>query len=139
MEWYNYFYYQIYFFAKNISDDYLNEWKPLLIISVLECMLLEQLYVWYTVFTKKDLDISNIWLFIIALSIVSYNYYIFLYGNKWKSYNHIFNLFSKRKRNWSSVILLVIIIAVIGGLICAFYQMSLIDWKKYNSSIVNKN
>jgi len=133
MEWYYYFYFKIYCFAKNISDDFLNDWKPLIIISVLECMTLEQAYVWYTVVTKKGVEISNFWLFLIALSIVSFNYFTFLHKEKWKAYNRKFNALSKTRRFWSGAVILLIMLAIVGDLVYAFYRMSLIDWKKYRS------
>ena len=131
MKWYYYLYYKIFNAAKSISDDVLNEWKPLIIISALEIFIFIQAIIWYSVLTKNIYRGSNIYFFLLSIALVSFNYYIFIYNHKWKQYIQSFKKISKKKDIWNGIIILFGILGILGTMIFAFYQMSLIDWAKY--------
>ncbi len=50
---YYYLYYKLYNFAVSISDDAINEWKPLVTILVLQVLLIGEVFIWYSIVTKK--------------------------------------------------------------------------------------
>ena len=127
---YHYFYYIIYTFFINISDDALNKFKPVIIIAGLEIILLLDLFVWYTILNKNS-DNAALPYFLAGLSIALFNSYVFLHDNKYKKYFTEFDNYSKQKKIIGRWITFLIIILVIASLIFSFHQMSLIDWKKY--------
>lgn len=127
---YYFFFYKIYNFSKNVSDDALNDLKPGIIISVLQIFLLIEILVWYTIITKGDVGAD--WYYkVVAILICGFNYYVFLYKNKWKNYFNEFKNYGKRKNIIGGWLTFITIIFIIVSLIFSFYQMSLVDWKQY--------
>lgn len=126
---YHYFYYNIYTFFINISDDALNKFKPAVIIAVLEVIILMDFFIWHTILTKNDAAILPYFLGAIFLAL--FNSFVFLHGNKYKKYFPEFQNYSKKKKVIGGSITFLIIILVIASLIFSFHQMDLIDWKKY--------
>ena len=131
MKFYYYLYYRFFNFSKSISDDILNEWKPLVIISVLQVFILLEIIIWYSILTKNIYTSPKVYLFLMALAIVSFNYFIFLHNQKWKNYIPVFKLFSRTKRLWHDVLVFLIVFFILGSMIYSFYELSLIDWKNY--------
>lgn len=130
-KFYYYLYYNIYCFFINISDDILNKFKPVLIISVLEVCLLMDFFLWYIILTKGGNDAIWPYFFIIIILIALFNSYIFLHNNKYKNYFAEFKKYNKRKKmigGWATFILIILIIT---SLYYSFHQMGLVDWKKY--------
>jgi len=128
---YYYFYYNIYIFFINISDDALNKFKPVIIIGGLEISILTDFFNWYSILTKGDDDGATLPYFLGALFLALFNSYVFLPDNKYKKYFPEFQNYSKKKKVIGGSITFLIIILVIASLIFSFHQMDLIDWKKY--------
>lgn len=127
---YYYLYYKLYKFAVSISDDAINEWKPLITILVLEVLLIAQVLVWYSIITKNILVVNNplMTFFPPVAAIGIANYLYFLHGDKWKRYVDEFKEFDKRKRLLGSGVIISVIAFIVLGLIVGFYQLSKIDW-----------
>jgi hypothetical protein len=124
----------MYNFGKAISDDAINEWKPLITISVIELFIVIQAFLWFVIVTKNSYGFPKLLLYFIALFISVLNYFIFLHKNKWKNYLHKFKGISKRQIFLDGVIILLVVFLILAGMIYTFYQLSLLDWKKINSS-----
>ena len=125
---YYYFYYQIYHFSIKISDDALNEIKPGATIIFLELLLVTQLFIWLELFqlvskTDRDLLWSKPILVTVVLFLVLFNYFVFLYREKWKKYDKEFRNYAKSKRHLWNFIIIAIIIGILSGFIFAFYRV----------------
>jgi hypothetical protein len=127
---YYYFYYNIYNFFINISDDILNRFKPVIIIAGLEVFLFIDFFNWYSILTKNG-DIATLPYFLAVLVVALFNSYVFLHGDKYKKYFPEFKNYSKQKKVIGGWITFIIIILVVASVIFSFYEMSLIDWKQY--------
>lgn len=128
-KFYYYFYYRTYHFAIKISDDALNEIKPGAFLVALEVILYSIVLIWIEILKivpKATLDLlwSNTSLVFIVLLLVTLNYFIFLYRDKWKQYANEFSNYNKKKKFWYGVIMLLAIALIVGGLIFSFYRLS---------------
>jgi len=130
---YYYLYYKLYNFAVSISDDAINEWKPLVTIGILQVMIIAEIFVWYSILTKKILTLANPLtsiLLIVAVIGLS-NYFFFLHRNKWKGYIAEFKQYGKRKKKIGGIIVFLLIASVVASVIFSFYRLSQIDWQRY--------
>lgn len=130
---YYYLYYKLYNFAVSISDDVLNEWKPLFTILILEILLLAEVLVWYSVLTKRIVVINNplLTLLPVVAAIGIGNYFFFLHNDKWKNYIKEFKDYDKKKRHAGGLLVFVIIVLIVASVVFSFYRLSQIDWKQY--------
>ena len=126
---YYYFYYKIYNFSKNISDNILNDIKPVVIIGVSEIFLLSDIMIWYGIITKNDFP--DILLYGIGLIIIVFNFYIFMVRKDLKKYFTEFKHYDKKKNIIGGWIVFLTIMLALGSLIFSFYEMSLVDWTKF--------
>lgn len=123
---YFYLYYKIFQFFKSLSDDALNNWKPLIIICLLQLFIIISIDLWIKILIGKSyfLEQSNIILWIICVGLALVNYYILLGQNKWKS--HI-PAFRKYTRNKDLIVTLMVILTIFGiffFMIYSFYIFS---------------
>jgi hypothetical protein len=126
---YYYFYYKLYCFGVFLSDDAINEWKPLVTILVLELLLLIQILIWYTVYTKQVVVIAypGLTFFPIVTLLGIGNYRFFLHQDKWKEYSKEFKAHSKKQKVTGAVIVSAVIVTIISSLIYSFYQLAQIN------------
>lgn len=133
---YNLFFYKLYRFFTSISVDGWEDWKALLVIGVLEGFLLIELYTWSgIIFRDKNIQFSNTRgvSILLGLFIAVSNYYILLHKNRWKQYEEEFKNYSTERNRLINFSVFLFILLVIGSVIFAFYQMSLIDWSQYRN------
>lgn len=130
---YYYLYYKLYRFAVSISDDAINEWKPLVTILILEVLLIAEIFIWYSVATKKIFVVSNpLTSFLPVVAIIGIaNYIFFLHKNRWRNYVDEFKSYDKKKKSFGGLIVFLIIALIVASVVLAFYQLSQIDWKQY--------
>lgn len=130
---YYYLYYKLYRFAVSISDDAINEWKPLVTILILEVFLIAEIFIWYSVATKKIFVVSNpLTSFLPVVAIIGIaNYIFFLHKNRWRNYVDEFESYDKKKKSFGGLIVFLIIALIAASVVLAFYQLSKIDWKQY--------
>jgi len=125
-------YYRIYKFGKSISDDILNDWKPLVVITFLELFILIQLWTWYVIITKADILNSTpyivIFCCVFALSALNYNY--FLEKDKWKGHANAFLKLSKSEKIKRDALVVILMVLICFGLVYSIYRFSIIDWDK---------
>lgn len=130
---YYYLYYKLYNFAVSISDDAINEWKPLVTIGVLQIMIIVEIFVWYSILTKKILTLTNPLASILPIVAVIgvANYFFFLHRNRWKNYIAEFKQYDKKKKSVGGIVVFLIISLVLASVIFSFYRLSQIDWKRH--------
>lgn len=123
---YYYLFYKLHRFAISISDDSLNDYKPVIFITILEVLLMIQSFVWYFAITNNKMEFSNpkAVLFPIILLISGFNYYYFLQNNKWKNYTAEFEEYDNKKKYLGSVVVFLVVLAILGGLILSYYCLS---------------
>ncbi len=126
---YYYFYYKIYNFSVGVSDDFLNEIKPVSIITITEIFLVADLMIWYTIIAKKDF--SPILFYFVIGGFIIFNSYFFLIKKEKEKYFKEFKKYGRNKNILGGWIVLLIIMLSLASLIFSFYKMSLIDWSKY--------
>jgi len=124
-------FYKIYNFFNSLSEDGWEKWKALVVIGVAEMLLFVELIVWWTVTTKVGVNISKFWIIGLGLVIAGFNYYFFLHHNQWEEYESEFKQLPKNKNRLAGWLTFLALLFVLGSIIFAFYQMSLIDWSKY--------
>ena len=124
-----YLYYKLYKFFVAISDDFLNEWKPLAIISLLPIFLLLETLVWYSVIKRGFVELGDIRLpvILVSLSIVITNYYFFLHKGKWKLYVKEFDSYEKKKNIVGGIVVAIVVIGIFLSLVYSFYKLSQIS------------
>jgi hypothetical protein len=130
---YYYLYYKLYKFAISVSDDAINEWKPLVTILVLEVLLIAEFFIWYSVATKKIFVVTNpLTSFLPIVAVIGIaNYVFFLHRDKWKNYIDEFKRYDKRRKSLGGVLVTLVITLIVGSVLIAFYQLSQIDWTQY--------
>jgi heme/copper-type cytochrome/quinol oxidase subunit 2 len=126
-KFYYYIYYRIYQFSIKISDDALNEIKPGSTIILLELLLITQLFIWIELFQLiPETSIGLLWstpiLMTVVFLLILFNYFIFLYREKWKKYDKEFGTYTKNKKRLLDYIVITIIIGIVAGFIFAFYR-----------------
>jgi hypothetical protein len=124
-------FYKLSHFFKAVSDDNWEKPKAFIVIDALCVLLLIELLVWWTLASKSIVNASKFWLIIPVLIIVTLNYNFLMSSDNWKTYEEEFKSYSSRKNSIINFSVFLFIILVLGSLIFAFYQMSLIDWSKY--------
>ena len=134
---YYYFFYKIYRSIEYTSElsggTFLTSSKAGLVMLALEAWILMSLGAYYTIYTKKfvELTISMPIVYIPAIIVFAFNYFTLDYKDNWKKYNVEFANYSKKKNQIGGWIVFGIILLIISNLIFSFYLMSLIDWSKY--------
>lgn len=130
---YYFIFYKIYSFFKSISDDGWADWKAFVIIGSSQMLLFIELLIWYTIIFRTSININKPKYIVIPITIflAIANYYILLHKERWREYENEFKTHSKTKSLLAGWVVFLVLACVLGSLIFAFYQMSLIDWKKY--------
>jgi hypothetical protein len=130
---YYYLYYKLYKLAVSVSDDALNEWKPLVTILILEVLFIAEIFVWYSVATKKIFVVNNpLASFLPMVAVIGIaNYLFFLHKDRWKNHIDEFKRYDKKRKLIGGAMVCLLITLIIGSLLMAFYQLSKIDWKQY--------
>jgi membrane protease YdiL (CAAX protease family) len=115
----------------NISDDFLNDIKPIAVISICQIFVLIDAFVLYTILTKKDAGPT--WPYILVVTFIcGFNTYFFFFNRRWKKlYFNEFKSYNKNKSLLAGWVIFLIIIVIAASVFFSFYKMSLIDWSKY--------
>lgn len=136
MKFFYYLYYKIYNFFFLISDDQINEWKPLIVILTLQVFIIVQIFVWYTITTDRIVNISNPLIFYspfcLGLAILDYSF--FLRRDSWKKHIHEFAGYSSRNKFIGGLAVILIILLITGSLIYSFYRLSLHSPEYYHKT-----
>lgn len=127
------FFYKLYCFFKTLDElgtgFGLLEWRAAVIIQTLQIFILfiisNEIEVFYhrETFSKGN---PMIWIIPIAIALAFFNYYTFLYHDKWKNFEDEFKCYTKRKRVITSFIALLTVIGIPVLLIFSFFQYSYI-------------
>lgn len=135
MKAYYYLFYKLYKFSESAPSKWMSEWKASLAVDVLVYLVLLSIGGYYSIVTKKEmLPVANpkLAIFLIVITVVFINYFIFNYNGKWKKYAIQFDKLEKQKNQIGGIIVWAIILIIFINLIFMYYLLSQINWKKYN-------
>jgi hypothetical protein len=128
---YYYLYYKIYRLCISISDDFLNDFKPIVFITLMEVFLLFTFLICFEIISGIVIRYNIPYLFGIPVAsiLVLSNYIIFLHKDKWKNYIDEFAEYDK-KNKWKGGLIVALISGVIFiTLILSIYWLSRIGFK----------
>jgi len=130
---YYYLFYKIYKWYEKGPSIWLSEWKASFSMDVLIYFVVMFLFIYYNVFINRhaNLSESNIEVYLLVLSVVLINYFVFHHRNQWKNYVKEFDKLPKKKNQTGGWIVFGFILFVIANLVLSFYLMSQIDWSQY--------
>lgn len=130
---YYFSFYKLYKSFEASPSRFWSEWKASLLMDILVCCIIITIGLIYTVITKKNFIIfeSNLYTWIMIITIALSNYFIFNHDDKWKDIVTEFNHLPKSKNRIGGVIFWAIFILIISSVIFMFYLMSQINWRQY--------
>lgn len=131
---YYYLFYKLYKFSEAAPSRWWSEWKASLVIDVLIYFILLSIGGYYTIATKKEMipvSSPKFIIFIVVMAVASFNYFVFNYQDKWKSYVLEFDHWPKKKNNIGGTVVWLVVILIFVNLIYMFSLLSQIDWKQY--------
>jgi hypothetical protein len=130
---YFHFFYRLCCLFKSISDDGWEEWKALLIVGVTTSFILINIDLYIKILFKVGfiLELPKFAFGVLFLIIALFHYLILLHNDGWKQYEVEFKQYSKEKNRAIDLLFFFFVLFILGNLIFAFYQLSLIDWTKY--------
>jgi hypothetical protein len=116
-----------------VSEDSWSDWKALLIVEGINVFIVLTIDIFIKVLFKSSfiLELPKLAFVLLFATISFLHYYIFLHNDRWKEYEEEFKSYSRKKNRIINLSVFVFILLVLGSLIFAFYQMSLIEWSKY--------
>jgi hypothetical protein len=130
---YYYLFYKLYKFSEASPSRWLSDWKAELSIDVLIFFCLFSFFIYYKIFCNRYIHLSesnwDVW--VPAIVIGLFNYFIFHHHNQWKRIVKEFDRLPKRKNIIGGWIVFGVVLLIIANLVYAFYLMSQIDWKQY--------
>lgn len=122
-------FYKLYSFFKSISDDGFAEWKALLITNVLQAIIIIEFYTWCDIIFRSDnfeIPYPRTIIVFFGFILTGCNYYLLMHNDKWKVYQIEFKKHSIKQNKINNLLIFLFIILVLGSMIFAFYQMSLL-------------
>ena len=129
---YYYLFYKIYKSGVAVSDDALNEWKPLCTILLLQVFLIVEVFTWITIFTKNRFSVAQprLTFFSVVAILGIANYMFFLHKNSWKKYIKEFKVYDK-STPLGGILVFLLILIIVASPVFGFYRLSLIEWNQY--------
>lgn len=130
---YYFSFYKLYRSFEASPSRFWSEWKASLLMDILVGCIVIIIGLIYTVITKKDFIIfeSNLYTWIMIITIGVSNYFIFNHADKWKEIVADFSHLPKNKNRIGGIIFWSIFFLIIASVVFMFYLMSRIDWKLY--------
>lgn len=130
---YYFSFYKLYKSFEASPSKFWSEWKASLLMDILVGCIVITTGLIYSIVTKKKIIIfeSNLYTWIMILTIGIGNYFIFNHADKWKEIVAEFNHLPKNKIRVGGVIFWSVFFLIFASVIFMFYLMSQIDWKLY--------
>ena len=123
---YDLLFYKLYRLFKFTADEGWEDKKVMGFLTMLECAIVVELLVWYTVVTKHTFDINKYAFGIpVIVTIMTFNCYYFYYKNSWKEIVHKFEHDPIAKKSSTSWLTLLFVIGALGSVFLSFYVLSL--------------
>ena len=131
---YHYLFYKLYKFSEAAPSRWMSDWKAELAIDVLELFLVFTVFDFYTIYTKKIVNLENTGLCaLLYISIIALpNYFIFHHKDQWKHYVQEFDKWPKSKNRIGTLIVWSIIILIITTFFISLYLVEPINLKLHD-------
>lgn len=130
---YAYLFFFLYNSVNKVKNNFLVQWKAVLMVLILESLLILSIVTYYLDIFKITVaeDFNKLFLLIFVIPLVGLKLWFFERNDNWRKYLVQFEAWpEKRRKKWDWVMRLLIVF-IIGNLIFSFYIMSEIDWKQY--------
>jgi hypothetical protein len=131
---YHRLFYQFYSFFSALAQEGWEEWKALVAVNTLCVLLLGEAGVWVAIAVKQTTGTlwnEPGWLGWVLVGACSLgNYAFFLLGDRWKAYSQEFQTEPALHQRWAAWGALILVVAVLGSVVVAFYCMSRLDWSQ---------
>jgi hypothetical protein len=125
---YQYLFYKLYsFYETSTYSRWWSDWKSLVTIIVMEIWTFFSLAFYYQAITGKsanELTWFNTFIWSISIVIGVWNWYIFVYQDKWKDVVNEFDELPKKKNRIGSFIVLFVVLVSIANLVFSVYILS---------------
>ncbi|MFM6976297.1 MAG: hypothetical protein ACKOW2_05560, partial [Sphingobacteriaceae bacterium] len=119
-------------FFKAVSDDGWDDFRALILLNSLTVLFLIECLAWWSVLTKQIVAVNKLlYCIIVGIPLVIVNSRFLSKKKIFKTYEDEFVKYSLPRNRVLNSIIVLSIIFILGSLIFAFYQMSLIDWSRY--------
>jgi len=132
---YAYFFCFFYNSINKVKGNIFVQFKAMLMVGGLEIMIIISIITYFTDITKisipEDFNVLN--LLFIVIPLVVLKLWFFDRNDRWKGYLEEFNALPLEKQKKWNRIMRGIVFFVFANLILAFYWMSQIDWRQYQS------
>lgn len=130
--YYEYLFYKFYRFYETGISVWWSEWKASYTIDMIVFAIAFIFAIYYNIFIDRYFHIDQsiiIACYVIFIAIP--NYYIFHHKNKWRSIVKKFDCLPERTNSIGSWIVFAFVLLVGFNFVFAFYNLSQIDWSKY--------
>jgi hypothetical protein len=128
---YDYLFYSLYRFWESAPSKWWSDWKSSLTIATIKVFLLSGIFCLVLYTTKLDLIPENrITPIILALLIYGFDYYYFLYQDKWKKRIKKFQNLNPTRDKIGITIIILMISLIVGFMAYSYYLLSTVDWEK---------
>ncbi|WP_299568502.1 hypothetical protein [uncultured Pedobacter sp.] len=132
---YDYFFYSLYRFSQAAPSKWWSEYKVWLSITVLEGFLCFSVIFYTSAYLKKNiLPESQFAVILFTILLLAFNYYLFLYKNKWEKVIASFDHLSKKAKIVYDFLCWLAALFIIVGLIFSIYALSQVDWESIRST-----
>lgn len=130
---YYYLFYKLYKHYEKGPSVWMSDWKASFSLDVLIYFIVTSLFIYYKVIFNRYIHLSenNMEAFLLVITVVLANYFIFHSQNQSKRIIADFDQLPKNKDQTGGWIVFCFVLFVIVNLVFSFYLMSQIDWKKY--------
>ena len=126
---YHRLFYQLHCFFSAINQEGWEEWKALVVVNTLCILLVVEAGVWLLIVTGAGMPDEPLWVDCALVGACTLgNYAFFLHDDRWQAYARQFRAEAapqQRRAAWGAF---AAVLAVLGGVVGAFYCMSRVDW-----------
>jgi amino acid transporter len=129
---YHLIFYKLFQFFESVSKDGWEDWKAYIVVNSMCLLVFVEGLVWYSVIMKRAVEISKSYAIPLSIAITLVNYFVLMHKNKWKEYEYEFMHYNRSKNRLANLFVFFCVLGVLSSFILAFYQLSIIDWAKYN-------
>jgi len=100
-----------------------SDWKASLSMDGIIYFIVISLFIYYKVFFGHNISVDNISVFVLVISVVLFNYFVFNHNDRWKDIINEFDKLPKEKNKKGGIIVWSIIVLIIGNMLFSFYLL----------------
>ncbi len=126
---YDYLYYKFYKMSEAAPSRWWSDWKAVLAVSFIGIYSLISVIGYVSVILNQPVPDEWSWfVWSSGAGIIVFNYYRYLYKEKWRDVVDRFEQLNARKKKYGSVLFVLFLVLFFANIIVLFYVMSITDW-----------